>query len=204
MEGLQTAQARIEGIAPILMKNIDAANPLNPWNLKIKEIIDLPKSQKNPERDQPLVSDYEFQAAIYYDEKLGPVFPDRVIKACIRDGGKLNSNGQKIRGALQVIDDFYPILYEGPRNIKGLLKDYQWRDMRFVGRSGKGSGSVVLCTRPRFNHWALEFDIGINPEIIKPAEIEMAISKAGIFRGIGDYRPEFGRFKLIHCKWSDV
>lgn len=53
----------------------------------------------------------------------------------------------------------------------------------------------VLAWRPKFNNWKLKFNIDIlDDENISLANVKEILEKAGQAKGIGDYRPRFGRF----------
>jgi len=62
--------------------------------------------------------------------------------------------------------------------------------------------SRIVRSRPMFTDWSCEFifeiiddELARNPGIIK--EI---LEKAGKYKGVGDYRPEFGRFEVVEFK----
>jgi len=55
----------------------------------------------------------------------------------------------------------------------------------------------VLCWRPKFNNWKLKFTIQIlDDENISVSTLKEILEKAGQTKGIGDYRPRFGRFQV--------
>lgn len=55
----------------------------------------------------------------------------------------------------------------------------------------------VMCWRPKFNEWKLKFTIQIlDDENISVANLKEILEKAGQTKGIGDYRPRFGRFMV--------
>ena len=55
----------------------------------------------------------------------------------------------------------------------------------------------VLCWRPKFNKWKLKFNITIlDDENISVPVLKEILEKAGTTKGIGDYRPRFGRFQV--------
>jgi len=55
----------------------------------------------------------------------------------------------------------------------------------------------VLKWRPKFNQWKLRFTITILDDTnISPANVKEILEKAGATKGIGDYRPRFGRFMV--------
>lgn len=58
-----------------------------------------------------------------------------------------------------------------------------------------GQRTRVLKWRPKFNNWKLRFTLTILDETnISPANVKEILEKAGTTKGIGDYRPRFGRF----------
>lgn len=57
--------------------------------------------------------------------------------------------------------------------------------------------SRVVMWRPRFNKWKLQFMIDIlDDENISVLVVKEILEKAGATKGIGDYRPRFGRFTV--------
>lgn len=59
----------------------------------------------------------------------------------------------------------------------------------------------VLKWRPKFNKWKLRFNLLILDETnISPANLKEILEKAGATKGIGDYRPRFGRFMVTEFK----
>ncbi len=59
----------------------------------------------------------------------------------------------------------------------------------------------VLKWRPRFNQWKLKFTLTILDDTnITPANLKEILEKAGATKGIGDYRPRFGRFMVTEFR----
>lgn len=59
-----------------------------------------------------------------------------------------------------------------------------------------GRASVIKW-RPRFNKWKLQFTIDILDDTnISVGTLKDILEKAGSTKGIGDYRPRFGRFMV--------
>ena len=55
----------------------------------------------------------------------------------------------------------------------------------------------VLSWRPKFTNWKLKFSLQIlDDENISPNNVKEILEKAGATKGIGDYRPRFGRFMV--------
>lgn len=59
----------------------------------------------------------------------------------------------------------------------------------------------IVRWRPRFNKWKLQFSIDIlDDENISVPVLKEILEKAGATKGIGDYRPRFGRFMVTQFK----
>jgi len=59
----------------------------------------------------------------------------------------------------------------------------------------------VVRWRPRFNKWKLKFNIDIlDDQNISVPTLKEILERAGTTKGIGDYRPRFGRFMITAFK----
>ena len=54
----------------------------------------------------------------------------------------------------------------------------------------------IMRVRPLFKDWKLEFDISIIDPQISPDQLKEFIEAGGKYNGLGDSRPEFGRFEI--------
>lgn len=55
----------------------------------------------------------------------------------------------------------------------------------------------IMRSRPMFREWEAEFKIILLDDVIDTEVLKMIIESAGRFNGIGDFRPEYGRFELV-------
>lgn len=63
------------------------------------------------------------------------------------------------------------------------------------------NGSGIIRHRPRFDEWQTSFTIEYDPAVITDAKIIVDIlNDAGSRKGVGDYRPRFGRFRVVSYK----
>lgn len=61
--------------------------------------------------------------------------------------------------------------------------------------------SRIIRWRPRFNQWKLRFNIEvIDSDNISTNALKEILEKAGSAKGLGDYRPRFGRFMVTAFK----
>jgi hypothetical protein len=165
---------RIVGTKPLLMHA--PANFLG----------DKPKLRRGEHLDPKT----EAELALYKDPDGNIVIPSVNIKACIREAGRnYKISGRKttfaamIRAAIDISPyPYVPLTHNG------------WEvDIRPV----VVQKSRILRARPRFDKWALEFKIINNdPTIIHEDTLKRILEDAGKYYGLGDFRPEFGTFKV--------
>jgi len=60
--------------------------------------------------------------------------------------------------------------------------------------------SRVMSWRPRFDKWSCRFEIEITDESIDPETLIEVLETAGKYKGVGDHRPEYGRFIVKNYK----
>ena len=57
----------------------------------------------------------------------------------------------------------------------------------------------VLSWRPRWDEWQFDFGIKcLQPDLISDKTVKDIVEQAGMFSGIGDFRPKYGRFKVTN------
>lgn len=178
----------IEGAA-MLMHNGALADPLSEWAKRLKEET---SKRKKSDDDHERIAEIEFQGGLYFDEKLGPVIPGHMLDACIMSGAKKKRLGTIFESCVRTTQDVYRLDYKGPRTREGLWKDEAFRDRRGCGVQT----SRVIRTRPKFTDWSVTFDLTLFPCELNPGNIKQAVIDAGIYYGIGDFRPRFGLFTV--------
>lgn len=62
---------------------------------------------------------------------------------------------------------------------------------------GKKSGAKVLRVRPLLRPWGGTFLLHVFDGRLSPEILKIIITYAGTFRGLGDWRPNFGRFEMV-------
>ena len=184
---------KIRGIRPLLMHNPRGANPADPLTRKKKE---LTGKRKKTDEDYELIGKLEFQQGMYYDEEVGPYVPADWLIGMIQSGAKANKNGKKVLAGVDIEDEINPLIYEGPRTMEKLLDDVRFWDTRPVNVIN----NKVMRVRPRFQRWELAFTILYYPQVIDKDELTMALNDACIFKGLGDYRPRYGKFEIVETK----
>jgi hypothetical protein len=65
---------------------------------------------------------------------------------------------------------------------------------------GKKSGAKVLKVRPLLRPWGGAYKMHVFDARLTPDVLKVIIAYAGTFRGLCDWRPQFGRFELTNIK----
>jgi len=133
----------------------------------------------------------EAESYLYKDPEGRIVIPSVNIKACIREAGrnyKVSGRRTTFAAMIRAALDIKPYPYVP------LIHDGGWRvDIRPV----VVQRNRILRARPRFDKWALEFQIvNSDPTIIHKDTLKRILIDAGKYYGLGDFRPEFGLFSV--------
>ena len=138
-------------------------------------------------------SEEDARKALYTDEKGNPIQPSTHF-----EGAMVKSAVQfKMQGKKTYKDAFRAGVFIEPVNIPHKIKDWEIDLMPVVVNRSR-----IMRSRPKFNNWKLAFQITCIDERIAPEVIKEILEDAGKFVGIGDFRPKFGRFKVI--KFQEV
>jgi len=171
--GVEVYQVGIAGIKPLLMNNPQGV------------ISDRPRLRRGEHLDPKS----EAEKALYRDSSGKIGIPARVVKASIREAGRgYRVSGRRstfaamIRAGIRVDPDFIPLVSDG------------WEiDLRPVVVQRQR----IMRARPRFDEWGLKFKVvNLDPTVIHMDTLRRILEDAGRYYGLGDYRPEFGLFKV--------
>lgn len=138
-----------------------------------------------------------------YDGK--PSIPQPNLFRCIMDAGKFFKNGKSkvttqktslIPACVEMNAVTYPILHKQPWEV-------DTRPVRIPSTGGR-----ILCHRPMFNDWAIEFNVELDTDVIGVKLFREIVDVAGKRIGLGDFRPDckgpFGKFVVTEWKNGDV
>lgn len=138
---------------------------------------------------------------LYTGQDGKPVIPQPNIFKAIIEGGRFFKAGKKqittqkssmIPACVEMNEVEYPIAHQQP-----------WEtDTRAVRIPS--SGARILCHRPCFHDWALDFELELDTEIMDVKLLRSIVDAAGKRIGLGDFRPDnkgpFGKF--VVTKWE--
>jgi hypothetical protein len=193
-----TVKVRLDGVQPMLMHSNQTCNPLNKFAKAMKAITG---KRKKTDEDYEALSKIEWEAGLYFDEKIGPFVPSLNVEAMLRDAAKKSRKGTDVKQSVRVFPLEIPLGYNGPRNLDGLKKiafsgeKVNGEDF-FDSRGVRVNQSTIMRTRPRFNKWWVEFDIIADDAIFNIDDIIQILAVAGSKIGLSDFRPRYGSFEF--------
>lgn len=155
------------------------------------------------QRKKSGVVDYsgEWMKSLYWNDEIGIYQPAIHIEgAMIKAASNFQIPGKRgktykdiFKSAVFVRPDYIPFGMKGEP--KKLLEQGKFDiDLRPV----VVQRSRVERARPMFRNWDLKLQIEIQDEQIPADVIKEVLDHAGKFCGIGDFRPRYGRFQVVH------
>ena len=132
----------------------------------------------------------EFAAGLYISQD-GPVLPEPLILATVLGGAKKSKEGQISKSGCFCLQ-FARLEYDGPRTFEELWENERFRFSALV-RVGQ---SRVPRMRPIFREWSSVVTLTIEDILVNPDQVRKWLVAAGSQVGIGDWRPQYGRFTV--------
>ena len=182
----------IEGIVPLLLCNNRLSNPLDP---EAKEHKKVSGKRKKTDEDYEWLAKHEWLMGLYVNGDGDVIIPDVMLEASITNGAKESRKGKQFQSGFMVSE---PAKLKNPNTGRYYKLDTIRDDPNHIDiRSVRIQRATIMRARPIFNEWSLEFDAQYDESIIDAGEIKDAIRVAGTMKAIGDYRPKFGRFRVV-------
>jgi hypothetical protein len=181
----QEVTYRLTSSAPLLMHNGQTADPLNKWAKAMKQVSG---KRLKTDADHEELSRIEFLAALYMD-KDGPILPPNMLDALTVAGAKKSKEGPSAKSGCFCLN-VARLDYTGPRTADELWADESFRFSAIV-RIGTAR---IARMRPIFHDWTADVRLHVESTIVNVARVDEWLRIAGTQIGLGDWRPQYGRF----------
>lgn len=132
----------------------------------------------------------EFLAGLYMDES-GAIIPANMIDALVLNGAKKSKEGMISKSACFCLEHAR-LEYYGARTANELWEDENFRFSALV-RVGQARISRM---RPIFKDWSTVISLNVEDTLSNPSRVDEWIDAAGSQVGLGDWRPQYGRFAV--------
>lgn len=175
-------EVKIEGIAPCLQAR-------HPTPEEEKEMVEQ-KNGGDKIKRKGLTDKEQFEMHAYRTGKKFCQPAEMIEAAMVKAAVNFRMEGKKsykdvIKGGIIIEPD--QIIHK----IQKVEMDARW------GRN-KTTGGAVWVVRPRFDQWRLEFTVTLlQDERVSGEVLKDILSYAGLYVGIGAWRPKFGRFAVV-------
>lgn len=130
----------------------------------------------------------EFMAGLYLSPN-GPVIPTYVLDSMLVNAAKKSKEGPLAKSSAFCLNHA-SLEYDGPRDADML---WQTESFRYSALVRVGMARVARM-RPRFDDWSCVAEVNVETTMINPGRIDEWMQVAGTQIGIGDWRPQHGRF----------
>ncbi len=158
--------------------------------------IPKPKGSKQQQVDRLAEEERTWQEKAYYDGAGNVLLPGENLHESLKQGAAYW--GQKIPGAG---NKTYTDLVSSAVVVEDMPLGITRDDLIPYGRAVNGTPtkrtpSKVYKIRPLVRPWGGSFKLHVFDSRLDASILRTIISYAGIFRGVGDWRPKFGRYEL--------
>lgn len=185
------------GTKPLLLHNVDLANPRNPWFRKMAELRGTPSRS----RTDKWLDEMEYAGFMggFYDipEIDGVAIPAENVRQCLIGAAKSARLGTKASGAIGVIIPAVQVMFTGWENLR--KPEALWEDGRYkITRMIRGSGGASPTTYPMFSDWAVKVAFELDERIMNLSTLTQVAEQAGRSVGLGACRKQgYGRFTAL-------
>jgi len=168
------------------MHNGQTADPLNRFTKALKQV-----SSKRTKTDSDFeeMARIEFMAGLYMG-KDGPIIPAANIDSLLVNAAKKSKESQFAKSGV-FCAEHASLQYDGPRTADELWAN---EDFRFSAIVRVGTAKVVRM-RPIFRQWTATISLNVEASVVNPARLDDWLIAAGSVVGLGDWRPQHGRFE---------
>lgn len=181
---------RLRGTSPMIVHNGQTANPLNGYAKQLKSVS---KKRNKTDEDMEKLAQIEFRAGWYLGVKGEYILPAHNIESTMTEGAKRDKNGKLVQSGAFVVEDPKLVFEGSDKSVDDLWAGGKHALMVCVCVSRRR----VLRTRPMIPAgWTTEITVRHDPNMVGPEVVQRALEVAGMEKGLGDWRPKYGRFTV--------
>jgi hypothetical protein len=114
-----------------------------------------------------------------------------MVDAILVAGAKKSKEGMTAKSAV-FCTEHAQLEYDGPRSADELWPIESFR----LSCPCKVGNARVIRTRPKFDNWSAVVSVKYEPTLVNASRIDEWLNVAGSQIGLGDWRPQHGRFDV--------
>lgn len=189
MESYQVLKVKLTGVAPLIMSNPQAADPLNPYHKALKEYTG---KRVKTENDHLRIAQLQFESSLYLDEDKKPIVPTIWLYYNLINGAKKTKITTNDARAGIFIEKSPILNYEGEKDYNKMFEN----GIRFTELTRTGFKGITSKTQAIFKDWWIAFYIHYLIDLLDKDNIESFLFHGGLRHGIGAHRPTYGRYNF--------
>lgn len=182
------------GVKPLLLHNVDLANPLNPWAREMTELRRT-TSKNRTEAWHEKMAHANFMGAFYTAPNIkGIAIPAENLRRSVVGAAKASRLGTTVERAMLCLDDFVPLVFDGPSTPTALWENGKFQITRMI----RGSSGASPTTYPMFADWMVAVTFDLDDTILNLRDLRQVADRAGRIEGLGASRKQgYGRFTAV-------
>lgn len=188
---MEQITVQITGVATMLQNNAQRADPSDEIAQKKKVIT---SQRKKTDKDYEAIKNLELLGSVYVNEKGKIVIPRSYIWNTLFNAAKMSRKGPLVKSGLFCNQDF-ELNYKGKEKIKKVEDILKHEEFCYGALETVNQGKVMKY-RAKFEEWSVKVTVEYLPDIIDRKDIIEMFKVAGERCGLGDKRPQFGRFTI--------
>lgn len=187
---MRVLKVRLTGLVPLLMHSSRLVDKNDPIVREMGKITGK-GSKKQTDSDRDRLAELEWTGGLWsFDGR--PAVPTLALEACFKEGARAARKGKDAERAMFVDGEAVLLKYNGPVDLEKLWAQRKQFALTVPAVVNKAR---VMRTRPIFREWSVEFECTYDETEMNESSVKEAWIEAGR-RGLGDWRPKFGRFDV--------
>jgi hypothetical protein len=183
------------GPSTLIVHNERLADPLDEFT---RAIGGISKRRNKTEADHEEIGRLEFYGGLYTNPMIPSpadldgqeiVLPAWNILRCLQGGATRQKRGKDVLRGIYPLIEFAPLTFDGP---VGIVE--RWQEDFWLRKTVGVQRSRTVRTRGIFTNWGFELPVEVDPIVFDVHTIRKAWQDAGIYEGLGEMRPVYGRF----------
>jgi hypothetical protein len=185
---LKEKEYTLKSVCPMLMHNGQMADPANVFAKAMKATSG---KRAKTDADYEEMARLEFLGGLYMG-KSGPVIPPQNVRGMLIRAARKRKEGKQAEAGVFILNNAV-LEYNGPTDADALWEEesFRHRAIVVVGRAR------VARTHPIFEEWQAKVKVTYDDELVNERQLDEWFEIAGSIIGLGDWRPQFGRFEVV-------
>ena len=163
-----------------------------------RAIAAISKKRNKTEADEVEIGRLEFYGGLYTTPQIvaptdlnGQVIcvPAWNIVRCLQEGATRQKRGKDVLRGVFPLAQEATLKYDGPIDVVD-----RWKDGYWVRKTVGVQRSRTVRTRPILTEWELELPVEVDANVFDLHTLKVAWHDAGVYVGLGEMRPIYGRF----------